>query len=183
MKEAWSVEHRHSTHQGRSLDDLLSSMALGVGATTLDLSGEDPLTFASGSGSSSGGRRGATGAALDSGYLADDEDDSPGASFDEDPLGLSASAIARGAARGMVAFSRAAAAAREAVDSVAGSHILPVYPGQRAAFAPVCKHVPTLEVGRMEGYQAMQRLLVPALGGMTARARRPAQVGVQVQVR
>jgi hypothetical protein len=132
MREAWRAEPRHSKHQGRALDELLTSMALGQGGSTLDLSAEEPYPVA---GSPGGSPAGSPAGGLSGGWA------SPTGSLDDGGQQAAAQA-ARGAGC---------------------SHVLPIYPGSGAAFAPVCKHLPTLQQGRAEGFDAMQRVLVPAL--------------------
>ncbi|KAI8470618.1 MAG: hypothetical protein J3K34DRAFT_458747 [Monoraphidium minutum] len=131
MREAWAAEPRHSTHQGRPLEDLLESMA-GPTASTLDLSGDEDAYY------TQAGRGGGGAAAA-----------------------AAAAARAREAASDMAGCGRADGV--RAADGVGGSHVLPVYPSGGTAFAPVCTHVPTLLRGRQEGYDAMQRALLPAL--------------------
>jgi len=141
MREAWRVEHRHSTHQGRPFDDLLTSMALGQGASTLDLSDEERSFSSSGSSSSNGSRFAAP---FGSGALD---------SFDDDDLLLPS---------GMREVDFISDASSSSSSSTP-AHILPIYPSRVAGFAPICKHVPTLENGRAAGWDAMQRVLVPVL--------------------
>jgi hypothetical protein len=140
MREAWLAEPRHSHHQGQPLEDLLVSMAAGSAASTLDLSDEEPY-YPAPSSNPAGGvlfERGAPG-----------------------PAAAAAAAQARLAASDMAGRGRAAGV--RAADGLGGSHILPIYPGPSAAFAPVCTHVPTLQKGRKEGYEAVRRVLLPAL--------------------
>jgi hypothetical protein len=144
MREAWAAEPRHATHQGVPLDELLMSM--GSGASTLDLSDEEPYypgapgssPAASSSGSSMDGGAGGGGAAA-----------------------ARASAAAAAAARDMAGCGPASGV--RAADGVGGSHILPIYPSAAAAFSPVCCHLPTLRRGREEGHEAVRRAVVPAL--------------------
>lgn len=143
MKEAWRVEPQHATHQGRPLDELLLSMAGGTGET-LDLSDEEPYY------SGQAGR--GSPVASTSGSMDGAADPS---------VGDVAARAARRAASDMAGCG--AAAGVRAADGVGGSHILPVYPSGAAAFAPVCTHVPTLKKGRQEGFEAVQRVLLPAL--------------------
>lgn len=40
----------------------------------------------------------------------------------------------------------------------AGGYVFALHPGAAAGFAPLCKHVPTLQLGRQDGYRRAQRL-------------------------
>jgi len=150
MREAWAVEPRHSTHQGVPLEDLLLTMAVGSGGSTIDLSDEEP-------------------------YYASSPPSSPSwsptpvasLSADQDPVAEAAAMQALRAASDMSGCGSAAGV--RAADGFSGSHILPIYPGSAAAFAPVCTHVPTLQKGRREGYESVQRVLLPVLDSLPAR--------------
>ncbi|KIY97127.1 hypothetical protein MNEG_10833 [Monoraphidium neglectum] len=168
MKEAWRVEHRHTTHQGQPMEEVLTAMATGRAQSTLDLSDEDrppggpsPSPFASASASpfaSAGASpRGGSPAAL-----ASADGGEPGSAA---PLlgraAAEAAELARAEVVDMAGCRRAEGVL--AADGVGGSHILPVYPSAAAQFAPVCTHVPTLLRAREDGFQAIQRVLLPAL--------------------
>jgi hypothetical protein len=141
MRDAWRVEPHHSTHRGRALDELLAAMAEGRDDSTLDLSMEEPFPF---DGSPAGSPPGSPG----TGSMLGGGGGGGGA-----PWGSPTGSLDEGSA----------AAAQAAARGAGCSRVLPVYPGPGAAFAPVCKHLPTLQQGRAEGFESMQRLLVPAL--------------------
>lgn len=52
-----------------------------------------------------------------------------------------------------------------------GASILPIYPGAAAAFAPICKDVPTLEAGRDDGFECIVAAMAPVLAAARVSAR------------
>jgi hypothetical protein len=140
MREAWRVEPRYSTHRGRGLDEHLAELARGASGTTLDLGEEEDAWEADTASCGCAGGSVSGGSSPSAGA-------SPAGSIDVPPAALGAGSGA------------------------GASHVLPVYPPASASnFAPVCRHVPTLDRGRREGFEAMQRVLAPALAS-TLRAR------------
>ncbi|KAI8477184.1 MAG: acyl transferase/acyl hydrolase/lysophospholipase [Monoraphidium minutum] len=133
MKDAWRVEHLHSTVGGQPLEELLAAMAAGRADSTLDMSDEDRRNWPGLSGGAPEASR------------------QEGEAVDADMAG-------RRRAEGV-----------RAADGFGGSHVLPIYPSAAAAFAPVCTHVPTLLRGRRDGYEAVTRVLLPALAPRPAR--------------
>ncbi|GBF93186.1 DNA-directed RNA polymerase I subunit-like [Raphidocelis subcapitata] len=157
MREAWRVEHRHTNHQGVPLEELLAEMAAGRGLATIDLSDEEPFDSQAFGGGGGAGAGASPAASLDGGAGA-----GAGAG-----AAAAAAAQARAAASDMAGCGRAAGVGL--ADGFSGGHVLPVYPGAAASFAPVCTHVPTLERGRREGYEAVTRVVLPALAPRSRR--------------